>query len=58
MSKKKKRVPKSGVMVIDAMTVWQAQKPRYNGFACGHGYHDKRGYDRNAEKRKMMRCEW
>lgn len=58
MAKKKKHAPKSNIIVIDAMTVWQMQKPRYNGFACGYGFHGKRGYDRNAEKRKMMRSEW
>lgn len=41
-------------MVIDSMTVWNAQKPRFNGFACGHGAHGKRGYNRNAEKRKPL----
>lgn len=54
----KKKAPKNGPLVIDAMTIWQAQKPQYNGFACGHGTHGKRGYDRNTEKRKMMRGEW
>lgn len=58
MSKRKNRVPKSGPIVIDKMTVWQAQKPRYNGFACGHGFHGKRGYNRAAEKRKALRGEW
>lgn len=51
---KKNRAHKSNKLVIDASTVWQAQKPRYNGFACGHGAHGKRGYNRNAEKRKPL----
>lgn len=51
---KKKRTIKSNLLVIDAHTVWQSQKPRYNGFACGHGAHGKRGYNRNAEKRKPL----
>lgn len=49
---KKNRTPKTNILVIDAVTVWESQKPRYNGFACGHGAHGKRKYDRNAEKRK------
>ena len=51
---KKNRIPKTNHLVIDAVTVWEAQKPRYNGFACGHGAHGKRGYNRNAEKRKPI----
>lgn len=48
---------KNNRLVIDSMTVWNAQKPRFNGFACGHGAHGKRGYNRNAEKRRF-RNEW
>lgn len=51
---KKNRAPKGNVIVIDAVTIWESQKPRYNGFACGHGAHGKRGYNRNAEKRKPL----
>ena len=60
MAKKKQKRTASNMqrgcstMVIDSMTVWNAQKPRYNGFACGHGAHGKRGYDRNAQKRKPL----
>lgn len=49
---KKNKAPKGNVIIIDAVTVWESQKPRYNGFACGHGAHGKRKYDRNKEKRK------
>ena len=50
----KKKLPKTSTMTIDAMTIWESQKPRYNGFACGHGAHGKRGYNRNAMKRKPL----
>lgn len=41
-------------------TVWKqsaeeatlAQKPHYNGFACGHGAHGPTKYDRNRSKRQ------
>lgn len=51
MAKKKKRLPKTGPIKIDAMDVWQAQKPRFNGYACGHGTHGDTKYNRNKEKR-------
>ena len=51
---KKNKAPKGNVIIIDAVTVWESQKPRYNGFACGYGAHGKRKYDRNKEKRKPL----
>lgn len=42
------------IIVIDSMTIWEFQKPKYNGFACGYGIHGKRKYDRNAIKRKPL----
>lgn len=51
---KKNRAPKGNVLIIDAVTIWESQKPRYNGFVCGHGAHGKRKYDRNAMKRKAI----
>ena len=54
---KKNRIPKTSAMTISAMTIWESQKPKYNGFTCGYGAHGKRKYDRNAEKRKAL-CEW
>jgi hypothetical protein len=49
---------KNNRIVIDSMTVWKAQKPKYNGFACGYGAHEnKRGYNRAKEKREFLR-EW
>lgn len=51
---KKNKAPKGNVIIIDAVTVWESQKPRYNGFACGYGAHGKRKYDRNQMKRKSF----
>lgn len=42
------------VIVIDAMTIWSTQKPKYNGYKCGHGPHGSRKYDRNAMKRQSI----
>lgn len=44
------------VIIIDSMTIWKANKPQYNGFAGGYGYHGSRKYDRNKMKRKPL--EW
>lgn len=46
---------KNKKIVVDATIVWKALKPQqYNGFMCGYGYHGKKGYNRNAEKRKPL----
>ena len=46
---------KNKKVVVDATIVWKALKPQqYNGFMCGYGYHGKKGYNRNAEKRKPL----
>lgn len=42
------------VMVIDAMTIWNARKPKFNGYMCGHGVHGSRKYDRNVMKRQPI----
>lgn len=34
---------------IDAMTVWQSQKPRYNGYVGGYGVHGKTKYSRKEK---------
>lgn len=42
-----------------SMVVWKqssieatlAKKPHYNGFACGHGAHGSKKYDRTKSKR-------
>lgn len=40
---------------IPAEKVWQAQKPHYNGYACGHGPYDDKSYNRNKEKRRWKK---
>ena len=55
MSRRKKRkakVPKTGaVWHLSAEEATMLAKPRYNGFACGHGPHGTAKYDRARSKR-------
>ena len=55
MSKKMKRagrVPKTGaVWHLSAEEATLAKKPRYNGYACGHGAHGDAKYNRAKQKR-------
>lgn len=57
MSKKRKRVqPKSNrFTVMSSLEATHAKMPRYDAYACGHGPHGRRGYDRNAEKRRFAK---
>ena len=51
-AKRTKRVPKSGaVWRMSAEEATLAKKPRYNGFACGHGAHGDAKYNRAKAKR-------
>lgn len=43
---------------IDAMTVWQSQKPRYNGYACGYGAHGKNKYSRKQKHKIDFRRDY
>lgn len=40
---------KAKPMTIDAMTIWEMRKPRYDGFACGHGPHSTTKYRRQSK---------
>lgn len=52
MSKRKKRVPKSGsVWHLSPEEATLAGKPHYNGYACGHGAHGDAKYNRTKAKR-------
>lgn len=52
MSRKKRAVPASGaVWQLSAEEATLAGKPRYNGFACGHGVHGDVKYNRAKAKR-------
>lgn len=43
---------------IPAKKVWDSQKPKYNGFAVGHGPHkNKKAYTRK-EKHKQDPVSW
>ena len=42
--------------VISAMEIWQMRKPRYNGFACGHGaFANRKKYNRRAAKEQLRK---
>lgn len=52
MSKKKQKAPKGNVIWHQsAEEATLAKKPRYNGFACGHGAHGDTKYNRTKAKR-------
>lgn len=53
MSKRKKKTQKVGV--ITSQQLFDMQKPQFNGFACGHGAHGSKKYNRKAEKKKFLR---
>lgn len=55
MSKKKKRHTAPNKLVISKEKMWDLQKPRYNGFACGYGVHGKTKYDREESKRDFRK---
>lgn len=56
MSRKAKRVPKRGaVWHLSAEEATLAKKPRYNGFACGHGAHGDTKYNRARANRAWKR---
>lgn len=40
---------------ISAEKRWQAEKPRFNGFAIGHGVHGDVNYNRRKDKEKLRR---
>lgn len=52
MSRKKRPAPKGNVVWRQsAEEATLAGKPRYNGFACGHGAHGDAKYNRAKAKR-------
>ena len=53
---RKQHVPKTGpVWHQSAEQATLAKKPRYNGFACGHGVHGSTKYCRAKEKRAWQK---
>ena len=56
MSRKAKRMPKRGaVWHLSAEEATLVKKPRYNGFACGHGAHGDTKYNRARANRAWKR---
>ena len=55
-AKRKKRAPKLGaVWRMSAKEATLAKKPRYNGYACGHGAHGDAKYSRTKSKRAWQK---
>ena len=54
MSKKKN----IHVATISAIEIFEMRKPQYNGYACGHGAHGHKGYNRRKVKEQFKREEW
>lgn len=55
MSQKKRSTPKGNVVWRQtAEEATLAGKPRYNGFACGHGAHGDAKYNRAKTKRNWQ----
>lgn len=55
-AKRKKRAPKSGaVWRMSVKEATLAKKPRYNGYACGHGAHGDAKYSRTKSKRAWQK---
>lgn len=40
---------------ISALDATRAQKPQFNGFACGHGPHGDARYNRRKEEQELRR---
>lgn len=56
MARKRRKVPKEGpVWRQSGLEVTRLQRPRYDGFACGHGPHGDAKYNRTKAKRQFAR---
>lgn len=55
MSKKNVKSMCGKVGTISAKQVFDATKPRYNAWACGHGVHGDVKYNRNRENRNFRK---
>ena len=61
MSRKKKKNRKreftreGSVFYMTSEEATLAQMPQYNAYATGYGAHGKKGYDRNAEKKRFRK---
>ena len=46
---------KQTIIVISAMEIWEMRKPKYNAYACGHGAHGSKKYNRRKVEREFRR---
>ena len=54
MPRRKPEAPKEGpVWKLSAVEATLQAKPRYNGFACGHGAHGDSKYNRAKERARL-----
>lgn len=40
--------------IISKEDIWKAKKPKYNGFAIGHGPHGDTKYNRRNNKKELL----
>ena len=52
MGKKKK---KTHCGVITSQQIFDFQKPQYNSYACGHGVHGDKAYNRRKQKEQFRK---
>lgn len=47
-------------LVITASEIWRMRKPKYDGYAIGHGAHKDKRYKRlsSHDLREQLRREW
>lgn len=46
------------VLVISAMEIWKMRKPKYDAYACGHGMHGSKKYNRRKVERQFKKEIW
>ena len=57
MSRKNQHIPAEGpVLRLSRVEATLLAKPRYNGFACGHGAHGDAKFNRAKEKARFVRA--
>lgn len=58
MSNRQRKKRKMKALKITSEQIFNAEKPRWNGYGCGHGVHGDTKYNRRKEKQKFRREEW
>ena len=46
-----KKFKSNKIVILTKEEATMLQKPKYNAYQCGYGYHGKNKYDRNKQKR-------